>query len=93
MYASTGAKYVVEAPAPRRAMHAGGVDRNAMTKADQDDEIVAEVRRARAEFYERCGGTLEGLFAKLREFEKKETRRLVSYPPRKFVPAPDDSKQ
>lgn len=50
-----------------------------------EDEIVAEVRRAREAFLKRCGGTLEGLFAKLEELEKAETRTFVSYPPRRLA--------
>ena len=64
-----------------------------MTDREKDDEIVAEVRRARAEFFKNCGGTLEGVLARLKELEAQETRKLVSYPPRKLVPAPDDSER
>lgn len=59
--------------------------------SEQHDEIVAEVRRARQAFFKKCGGTLEGLVAKLKELEKAETRPFVSYPPRKLVAAPTDS--
>ena len=40
-----------------------------MTDRETDDEIVAEVRRARAEFLKSCGGTLEGVLARLKELE------------------------
>ena len=58
---------------------------------DQDDEIVAEVRRAREAFFKACGGTLEGLYARTKEFEKKETLPVVSFPPRRLNPTATDS--
>ena len=48
----------------------------------EDDEIVAEVRRVRAKIFQECGGTLEGLYARLKELEKKETREVLSLVPR-----------
>ena len=52
-----------------------------MTQA-QDDEIVAEVRRVRAKIFQDCGGTLEGLYARLKALEKEETRQVLSLAPR-----------
>jgi hypothetical protein len=51
-------------------------------KPVDDDEIVAEVRRVRAKIFQECGGTLEGLYARLKELEKKETRQILSLAPR-----------
>ena len=48
----------------------------------EDDEIVAEVRRVRAKILQECGGTLEGLYARLKELEKRETREVLSLAPR-----------
>ena len=48
----------------------------------KDDEIVAEVRRVRAKIFQECGGTLEGLYARLKELEKKETREVLLLTPR-----------
>jgi hypothetical protein len=56
-----------------------------MTDRETDDEIVAEVRRSRAEFLKSCGGTLEGVLARLKELEAQEAQTLVFYPPRKQV--------
>ncbi len=55
-------------------------------KPVEDDEIVAEVRRVRAKIFQECGGTLEGLFARLKELEKKETRQVLSLAPRRPKP-------
>ena len=54
----------------------------------EDDEIVAEVRRVRAKIFQECGGTLEGLFARLKELEKNETREVLSLAPRAANPRP-----
>jgi len=51
-------------------------------KPVEDDEIVAEVRRVRAKIFQECGSTLEGLYARLKELEKKETRPILSLAPR-----------
>ena len=51
-------------------------------KQEEDDEIVAEVRRVRAKIFKECGGTLEGLCARLKELEQKETREVLSLAPR-----------
>ena len=51
-------------------------------KQVEDDEIVAEVRRVRAKIFQECGGTLEGLYARLKELEKKETREVLLLTPR-----------
>jgi hypothetical protein len=54
-----------------------------------DDEIVAEVRRARERFFQDSGGTLEGLYARLKELEKTDARQMVSPGPRPAaVPQP-----
>jgi len=53
----------------------------------KDDEIISEVRRVRAEIFAECGGTLDGLYARLKKAEKKHADRLVSPPPRR-PPAP-----
>ncbi len=55
-------------------------------KSVEDDEIVAEVRRVRAKIFQECGGTLEGLYARLKELEKKETRQVLSLTPRPAKP-------
>ena len=55
-------------------------------KQVEDDEIVAEVRRVRARIFQECGGTLEGLYARLKELEKKETREVLSLAPRPLKP-------
>lgn len=54
---------------------------------DKDDEIIAEVRRARAQILKECGGTLEGVFARMIELQKKHADRLVSFPPRRLRPS------
>lgn len=51
-------------------------------KPAEDDEIIAEVRRVRAKIWQECGGTLEGLFARLKELEKTEAREVLSLAPR-----------
>ena len=51
-------------------------------KQVEDDEIVAEVRRVRAKIFQECGGTLEGLYARLKALEKNETREVLSLAPR-----------
>jgi hypothetical protein len=48
-----------------------------------DDEIVAEVRRARERIFRDSGGTLDGLYGRLKDLEKKEMRQLVSPEPRR----------
>jgi hypothetical protein len=53
----------------------------------KDDEIVSEVRRVRAEIFKECGGTLDGLYTRLKKSEKKHKARLVSPPPRRPNPA------
>ena len=55
-------------------------------KQVEDDEIVAEVRRVRAKIFQECGGTLEGLYARLQELEKKETREVLTLAPRSPKP-------
>ena len=52
----------------------------------EDDEIVAEVRRVRSKIFQECGGTMEGLYARLKELEKKETRQVLSLAPRPARP-------
>ena len=55
----------------------------------EDDEIIAEVRRVRAKIFHECGGTLEGLFARLKELEKQEkqeSREMLSLAPRPPTP-------
>ena len=44
----------------------------------KDDEIVRQVRRARAKIFRECGGTLEGLFAHLKKWEREHPERIVS---------------
>ena len=48
-----------------------------------DDEIVAEVRRARERIFRDSGGTLDGSYARLKELEKIDTRHIVSPEPRR----------
>ena len=52
----------------------------------EDDEIVAEVRRVRSKIFQECGGTMEGLYARLKELEKQETRQVLSLGPRPAQP-------
>ena len=52
----------------------------------EDDEIVAEVRRVRSKIFQECGGTMEGLYARLKELEKEETRQVLSLTPRPARP-------
>ena len=49
----------------------------------KDDEIIREVRRARAKIFKECGGTLEGLYAHIKELEKKYADKLVRLPSRR----------
>jgi hypothetical protein len=49
----------------------------------KDDEIITEVRRNRARLFRECGGTLEGLFARLKELEKARERPVVKLPRRR----------
>ena len=46
----------------------------------EDDEIVADVRRARERLWRESGGTLDldGLFARLKAIEKQAARPMVS---------------
>ena len=53
-----------------------------MDHAQPTDEIVAEVRRNREKLLSDAGGTLEGLYAKLKKLESQESRRVVKLPPR-----------
>ena len=48
----------------------------------EDDEIVAEVRRARERIFRASGGTLDSLFIRMKELEQQEGRQLVSPGPR-----------
>ncbi len=49
-----------------------------------EDEIVAEVRRVRADIFAKCGGTLDGLLAHLRALERSERgRQVVTLTPRR----------
>jgi hypothetical protein len=57
----------------------------------KDDEIVSEVRRVRAEIFAECGGTLDGLYARLKKSEKKHADRLVSPPPCRLARPPKPS--
>ena len=50
----------------------------------KDDEIITEVRRNREQLFKECGGTLEGLVAHLKEWERKHPERMVSLPPRRI---------
>ena len=47
------------------------------------DEIIEEVRAARARLLQAAGGDLDALFAKLRELEAEEKRNVVVLPPRR----------
>jgi hypothetical protein len=47
------------------------------------DEIVEEVRAIRKRLFDEAGGHLDGLFAKLKEWEAKRKERVVSLPPRR----------
>lgn len=49
------------------------------------DEIVEEVRRVRARIFEASGGTLDLLYARLKELEGLEARPTVSLPPKRPV--------
>ena len=51
-------------------------------KQVEDDEIIAEVRRVRSKIFHESGGTLEGLYARLKELEREETRQVLSLAPR-----------
>lgn len=54
------------------------------------DEIVEDVRAVRQQLLEAAGGTLDALYAKLKEEQAKEKRRVVSLPPRRpQVKTPD----
>lgn len=44
----------------------------------EDDEIVADVRRARERLWRDSGGTLDGLYARLKAIEKQVARPMVS---------------
>ena len=52
----------------------------------EDDEIVAEVRQARDRILRDAGGTLDGLYSRLKALEKQDTRQLVSPEPRRAAP-------
>jgi hypothetical protein len=56
-------------------------------RVDADDEIIKEVRRARQKMFEEAGGTLDGLFKMLKEFEKREKLQIVNLPPRRLSPS------
>jgi hypothetical protein len=49
----------------------------------KDDEIIAEVRRVRAQIFKECGGTLEGLYARLKRVQKRHAQRIVPAPARR----------
>ena len=52
-------------------------------KPNDEDPIVSEVRAARDKLVEQAGGDIDRLIAMLEEMEKRETRPVVSFPPRK----------
>jgi hypothetical protein len=58
--------------------------------ADYEDPIVAEVRAARQKLWEQAGGDLDKLVAMLQEMEKRETRPIVSFPPKRVPVAKPD---
>lgn len=47
------------------------------------DEIIEEVRAARARLLEEAGGDLDALFVKLKKLESQEKRPMVVLPPRR----------
>jgi hypothetical protein len=51
-------------------------------KPNDEDPIVSEVRAARDKLVEQAGGDIDRLIAMLEEMEKRETRPVVSFPPR-----------
>ncbi len=56
----------------------------------RQDEIIDEVRAARAKLLEECGGDLALLFARLQELEAKEGRQVVVGKPRRVVRPKND---
>jgi hypothetical protein len=42
----------------------------------EDDEIMAEVRKMKAQVWEKAGGTLEGLFRRMRELQEQTPPHL-----------------
>jgi len=52
-------------------------------RAAEEDPIVTEVRAARQRLVDEAGGDLDRLIAMLRQMEERETRPIVSRPPRK----------
>jgi hypothetical protein len=53
-----------------------------MRPEEEDDDVIKEVRRVREQIFKDAGGTLEGLYRRLKELEKKETVPVVNLPPR-----------
>jgi hypothetical protein len=58
------------------------IGENVMRPEEEDDDVVKEVRRVREQIFKDAGGTLEGLYRRLKELEKKETIPVVNLPPR-----------
>jgi hypothetical protein len=54
---------------------------------DEDNPIIAEVRKAREELLARFGGDLRALGQYAYEAARKRGVKLVSYPPRRVSPA------
>ena len=48
-----------------------------------EDEIVAEVRRARDEYGAKFNHDLEAIYKDIKEQEKQNQRKVVSLPPKK----------
>ena len=55
-----------------------------VTEPQREDPIIEEVRRNREELLRAAGGSLDALYAALRDSESKESRKVVAMPPRKY---------
>jgi hypothetical protein len=50
-----------------------------------EDPIVQEVRRAREEIFAKYGYDLDALFDAMKELERKDPRKKVSFPPKRLT--------
>jgi hypothetical protein len=55
------------------------------------DSVVEEVRRIRDAYAQQCGYDLRAMHRDLKEKERQSGRRVVSFPPRRPKPVPQEA--
>ena len=68
-------------------------DDGALTMPDprNNDPILEEVRRNREELLRAAGGSIDALYASLKESEQSEQRPVVKLPPRRLPDSDSDA--